>query len=422
MISLSKLTRIFLIILLFSPLLAYFTLNAYFQSLSLYTGLLAIGIGIMYFINSLVRLKKPSYSRWLLLFIIYSLLFQTISEKALTFAIFKKVILTNPNVYTYFLIIAISNTKFSDKFIKNIIPIINFTVILAALASIYQIFNNKFLDSSSVWYQNQSNVESLMTGDLYQDRRSSIFGYIDMNELGLSFIPLLSVLIGFYLFQRNKSYIPFLVLGGITAFLSNTRYVMIGFFIITLQVLFYERIRLLASVKYIIISVIMFFMFYQVLLYLGYNIDYWIESRLFAEGSIEETTRFKAIENFILFFPSYYLFGSGGMTDAIRAASAAVGSSQIHVGYLAGLVYYGVIGSFFIFGFWFLLARQLYRTAKLTNYWGSFFAFIVFLASNVTLVTFHIYFYGIVFALVFDKYYSDKHVLTKSNSINSKNE
>ena len=97
------------------------------------------------------------------------------------------------------------------------------------------------------------------------------------------------------------------------------------------------------------------------------------------------------------------------MTDDIRDASNAIGSSQIHVGYLCGLVYFGIIGAFFLFGFWFQLTKHLYKNAKRTKYWGAFFAFLVFLSANLSLVKFHVFFYGILFALIFDKYYSDKY-------------
>ncbi len=117
---------------------------------------------------------------------------------------------------------------------------------------------------------------------------------------------------------------------------------------------------------------------------------------------------YKAIGNFIYFFPEHPFFGTGTMTDEIRVASKAVGSSQIHVGYLSFLVYFGIFGCFFLFGSWFLLSRKLLNTAQLTNYWGSFFGFLTFLWSFATMNLSFIFFYGITFCLVFDKYFHDK--------------
>ena len=96
------------------------------------------------------------------------------------------------------------------------------------------------------------------------------------------------------------------------------------------------------------------------------------------------------------------------ITDEIKRASQAIGSSHIHVGYLSHLVAYGIVGCFFLFGFWFLLVKKLYRTAKQTNYWGSFFAFLTFLWAFATFSHSSIFLYGLIFALVFNKYFEDK--------------
>jgi len=97
------------------------------------------------------------------------------------------------------------------------------------------------------------------------------------------------------------------------------------------------------------------------------------------------------------------------LTEEIKEASKAVGSSQIHVGYLSHLVSFGIVGSFFMFGFWFLLAKKLYKSAKYTKYWGSFFAFLIYLWAQTTLVYYSIFFYGLIFAFVFDKYVKDNY-------------
>ena len=39
-------------------------------------------------------------------------------------------------------------------------------------------------------------------------------------------------------------------------------------------------------------------------------------------------------------------------------------SSQIHVGYFSCLYQFGIIGSSFLFTFWFLIALEFYKTAK----------------------------------------------------------
>jgi hypothetical protein len=406
MIKLSRLTQYFLLLLLLSPLLSYFTLSRFDRSIVFFWGPIIVFIWIIYFFNSPKKLKVPSYAWWLLFFILYELIYKLI-EIGMTAEFLKSVIIYNQNVYVLFMIIIINNTKFNEGFTKKAVMLMKVTVILAAIVSFVQIINRDFWNASVFWQKDKETI-NLLTGNIYQDRRASIFGYIDMNEIGLSYLPLLSVLTGFLLFYRKKSYPAFLLLGGISALLSNTRYVMISFIIITLQIAIYHRYRVTGVLKYLIMGTVLFFALYQLLMLFGYNFKDWMTSRLFTEGSIRETSRYQAIEVFSMFFPKYAIFGSGGMTDAIQSASTSVGSSQIHVGYLSALVYFGLVGSFFLFGFWFFLIKYLYINAKKTKYWGSFFAFLIFLWANLTLVNFHIFFYGIIFALAFDKYYADK--------------
>lgn len=315
----------------------------------------------------------------------------------------------NLNLVSILLIlIIIYNTKFSTKFIIRTVFIFKVTVILAAIVSLIQVFNYSFLDANLI--REVNGLGDTLQGSKYLDRRLSIFGYVNANELGLSYMPLLAVLIGFILFNKKKIVYYFLGLGGISAFLSNTRYIMVAFLIIGSQIMVFQRIKIKGVIKYVLLSVITMFLLYQILGYLGYNMSDWFKERLLVEGSLKETTRYKAIGNFLEFFPKTPIFGVGvHMTKEIQEASNAVGSSQIHVGYLAHLVSYGLVGSFLLFGFWFLLAKKLYKTAKFTNYWGSFFAFLTYLWAQATLVNYSIFFYGLLFALVFDKYFKDSY-------------
>jgi len=200
----------------------------------------------------------------------------------------------------------------------------------------------------------------------------------------------------------------FLVLGGISSILTNTRYVMVSFIIVTFQIVVLEKNKTKALANYLIVLITFIGVIYFFLDKIGYDLIEWYNNRLFAEGAITETTRYKAISNFLIFFPQAPIFGNGGiLTEKIISASAAVGSSQIHVGYLILLVYWGIVGALFLLGFWFLLGKRLYNTAKKTGYWGSFFAFLTFLWAYTTMTVDSIFYYGLIFSLVFDKYFND---------------
>jgi hypothetical protein len=184
---------------------------------------------------------------------------------------------------------------------------------------------------------------------------------------------------------------------------------MLGVVILSGQIIIENRDKIKSSIRYISTALLLGVILYFAFTYIGYDFVDFFNERLFAEGSFTESTRYRAFDNFVYFFPQQPIFGTGvHLTYEIAEASRMVGSSQIHVGYLSHLVSYGIVGSLLLFSFWFLLAKSLYNTAIKTGYWGSFFAFIIFLFAELTLVNYSIFFTGIIFALVFDKYITDK--------------
>lgn len=271
----------------------------------------------------------------------------------------------------FLIILVIYNTNFSRKFIETTTNLIKATVIIAAAASLIQVFDISFLHANRYWID-----DYFFQGTFYTFRRASIFGFVDQNELGLSFLPLASTLIGYLLLKNDKKFILYMFLVLIIGLLSNTRYVMVGAVIMTIQVFIAERDKIVGIFRYVIVTLFLGFVAVSTLISLDYDFERFFNERLFHEGSITQTTRYKAISNFTYFFPKNPVFGTGvHLSDEVREASRAIGSSQIHVGYLSHLVSYGLVGSVLLFGFWFFLLKNLYKNARRTGYWGSFTGF-----------------------------------------------
>ena len=408
---LSKITKLILFLMLLSPLLAYIYVvhTSLPKTITEFFTFIVFVYGAFYILIK-SHLRIPLFAKFALVFAFYQLgwsFFLETDRHWLT-EIYHNI----QDFSIFFIIVIIYNTHFNDKFIEQSIIVIKATIILAALASIVQVFNPDFLNQRLFF---QDEYETSMS--LYEFRRSSIFGFIGSNAVGLAYIPLLSVLVGYLFYTKNKYYWVYLLLGGIVAVLTNTRYVMIAFILISLQLFFASKVRFKGFIKYIIILGLSTLVLWQLLISLGYDFGTWYEERLLSEGSISETTRYKAFGNFIRFFPEAPFFGTGMMTEEIDKASAEVGSSHIHVGYLSHLVYYGLVGCFFLYGFWVLLIKELYHTAKSMNYWGSFFGFLAFLWAFATMSQSSIFYYGIIFTLVFDKYYTDKQIIIAYKSI-----
>lgn len=354
------------------------------------------------------KVNIPSFTYPLIIYIIYLFIWAFFNGEIERRGLLN-ILINNVNLQIFLVIVIIYNTHFKNKFITVSAKIFKITVILAFIASIIQVSNFDFLNPREHY-----EVFDYVASSIYEERRTSIFGFVEPNELGLSFIPLLSVLLGYMFFNKQKLIIPYIIMGGIVAVLTNSRYIIVGYFIILIQYILYilyTKYKIKSLFKFVFYSFFIVFSLYWIVLYLGYDFQDFFAERLFKEGSIIYTTRYLAYELFLRFFPKNTLFGTGvHLTSEIEYFARAGGSSGIHVGYLSHLVSYGLVGSFFLFGFWYLLAKKLYRTAKETNYWGSFFAFLMYLWSQATFVQFSIFYYGLLFAFVFDKYFMQKEI------------
>jgi len=397
--------------MLFTPVLALLSNNINLPySIEVYYILILWAYGVFFLFNRIangLRIKLPKVLYFLLSFILYELIWSFFNGDIERRGFFK-IIVNNVQLSSFFAIMIIYNTKFSEKFIQTVIGIIKVTVVITVIVSIIQVFQPGFLLFKYI-------DTDLLSENIYEFRRVSIFGYRPL-AYGFSFVPLLSIIVAIIHYRSGKFPLLFLALGGISAFLTNTRFIMVSFILISIQFLIIYFKNFAKLLKYVSVFALLLFALFITISNLGYDFQTWYQERLFAEGSIVETTRYKAIENFLYFFSKNYWFGNGeGLTHEIEAASQAIGSSQIHVGYLSSLVYYGIIGSIFLFSFWFYITKMFYRTAIKTGYWGSFFAMLTYLWAQLTLVHFTMFFYGLIFVFVFDKYYHDKLLVSKNS-------
>lgn len=391
--------------MLFWPLLSYLTLGVLgLRTIHFYYYFITIVLGVFFLFSYVKTIRIPLYAFFAFLFFLYVMVRNIVFfEGDITSALISVTHLRNLSIF--FLLLIIYYTDFRSSFINHSVAIIKITILVSFIISVLQVFDTSILNAWALW---RPEGRGIIEEGLYLFRRSSIFGFIDPNALGLSFIPLWSVLIGHLLKNRSKYLVVFIIAGAIVALLSNTRYVMAGIAIIPLQLLIAHKFNINSIIRYVVVILMLLFVMWNILAFFGFDTFLWYQERLFREGSIEATTRYKAIDNFLFFFPQFPIFGNGSISDeAVIAASRAIGSSHIHVGYLSHLVAYGIVGCFFLFGFWFMLIIRLYRNAKKTDYWGSFFAYLFFLFSFATMSQPSIFYYGLIFALIFDKYYID---------------
>ena len=250
-----------------------------------------------------------------------------------------------------------------------------------------------------------------MFGDIYIDRRYSIYGYVSSLANGFGLLPLTLIYISVFK-NKLRNQIIILIMVGITSIGTNSRWIIGGYLIVLINFLI-GGVSLkndkLYSKRIIGFSIMMLVILYIFSSFFSYKRSDFIQERLFKETSIKDSTRYKAFTTFKMFFPQNYLFGTGlHLTAEIEKVSNRFGSSQIHVGYLSHLVSYGITGSLLLFYFWFRFTKVLFLKSKYSGFDAGFYSLIIFLWANLTLVKYSFYEYGLLFAFIFSKYFFDK--------------
>ncbi len=388
----------FIYALLFTPILGYFSFTytgfSPIQLLS-YSTLVLI---FVFIITTREGIIIPKFLYFYFCYIIYIFIWRLyngyIEDKGLD-----KYIFNNFHLYTALLIIIIYNVKIDELTFQNSIKIIKTILIIALIVSLIQLLINPNFYTRTLGWAGEG-------GSIYLSRRPSIFSYVSDNDGGISGLAYFSLILSICSIENKiRQLIFFSIIAGLFAILTNGRYVMIGYVLVALQFLIKQSPT--KTIKYLIyFSLVVLIGYYIYTDLLGFNLKDLAQDRLFAEGDIRNTTRYLAYEVFLKYFPQNPFFGTGvHLTDEIKRVVNEGGSSQVHVGYLSHLISYGIVGSLLLFSFWFSLARDLYKKAKVTGFYGAFFAFIVFLWANVTFVEYNIFYPGVIVALVLSEYY-----------------
>ena len=309
----------------------------------------------------------------------------------------------NQTFHAVAVLFVVDNIVFSRKLIETVVVVMKGLVVVGAVVSLIQVLHDPFF----FFFQH---FEDFMLHynwgtDPLQVRRLSVFGFTDVNDIGLSFLPMVALIIGYEIKEKGRIPILIMLMAFFIAVVNNSRYVQAGYFVAAAPALLYQgrvvRNILVSGAGIVVLVLLMAF----VLQSLGYDLNRYIEERLLAETA---GTRLLALEIFLQFFPENPFFGSGKhLTDDVIVALAER-SSQIHVGYLSHLFSYGIVGSFLAFWFWGLIARRLWKVGRKTGFYGSFFGFLVFLWTNVTLVFYWVFTFGLVLCYLFASYYDKK--------------
>ncbi|MFW5889889.1 MAG: O-antigen ligase family protein [Marinilabiliaceae bacterium] len=311
--------------------------------------------------------------------------------------------LLNRTLHAVAILFIVDNIVFSRKLIDTLVVLMKGLVVVGAVVSLVQVIHDPFFFAPERFQE--SMLHYRWGTDPLQVRRLSIFGFTNVHDIGLSFLPVFALITGYEVKEKGRIPIVIMLLAFFIAVVNNSRYVQAGYFIAAAPALFYQGRVIRNSLIAIGGLVVLVLFMGLVLQVVGYDVERYIDERILAETA---GTRILALEIFLRFFPDNPVFGTGvHLTEDVEVALAER-SSQIHVGYLAHLFSYGVIGTFLALFFWGLIAWRLWQVGRRTGFYGSFFGFMIFLWANITMVYYWVFTFGLALCYLFASYYDKK--------------
>lgn len=390
----------FLILLPFYPIWAWLFYSVTKKPVSIFVVAMLIPLAAYSLITQ--KIKFPKYLVFLILFTIYHLASVYINN--LVHAGTNKMffLLSDANVYACLLFIVIESTSFDDIFLTKMNRLIFLLIIVTTIVSIIQIkYPYLFINPD---------ITGTMDVDTYLEERSfSIFSWININSLGISFPILISILLS--LPSTKKRTTPLLILSNIiVSFLTKARYVMISAIIVMSQLFFNAKIALRKRISALVLIVGILFVAIGIAYFSGFDIQRVIDTRILEKGTGLGSARARVLsyEVFLIKFPEYPLFGVGPSTrdDVVRLLNGV--APLIHIGYLSYLYYYGIFGFLLLLISIFFLLKNAWDIGRKYVFWGSFYGLLSFCFANVTFVYFDLSEIGIVMAVIYLKYYKEK--------------
>ncbi len=411
--------RSILVLLCTYPLFAYFIRIQFGITPSSAAGMvgfiLMLEVVITKFRNN-ENLILPKYLLALLGFSFYVLASKIFLTNEMYSVSLPEYMIREPFFKSFAFIFVLENTKFRRSDITWATHFLFFSLIAAAIVTLIQIkepffFRREALFAKGMSFDRMQNMLSSFTEEEYRELRFinkgyrfSIYSWITGISVGIDSIAVLSLLLGIKSIGQVRR-LTLLACGGIISILSSSRWIMLNYILVLSQTMIDRTNRLFCGLKVGALLVITVLAVGLGASYLGVNLDTFFTDRLMSDSA---NTRIYAFEVFGKVFHEAPVFGTAGQDTEEVLKRIQGRTSQIHVGWLKILYYYGIVGTFIYLIFIGFLLKHLYDQARVTRYWGSLFAFLAFVLANCTLVEFSVFYYGLFLALIFNRYIDNR--------------
>lgn len=340
------------------------------------------------------------YLIFLILFTVFHLVSSFINHTYLHGSNLLAVVLFDRNLIVCLFFFVIENTHFNEKFINNMNKSIFIIIVITLIVSLVQIVIPDFFVNPD-----QGGIDNRY---ISEGRIFSIYSWLDLNSLGISFPIMISILLGVHS-MKNKVH-PIVVISGIVVpFLTRARYVMLSAVVVFAQLFLSSKLHFKKKILFILVIITGIVLLVEIVQISGLNIEQIINERILEKETdmASARTRITSYYVFLQKFPENPWLGVGPATrdDVIWLLGGE--APLIHIGYLSYLYYYGIIGSLLFFISLFFILQYAWQVGKKHTFWGSFYGFLSFGLANTTLVYFNLSEMGIILAIIYLKYFKD---------------
>jgi hypothetical protein len=397
----NRLTQfIFLVLFPFLPFWAW--ILALVHPTQIETFITVVFIPIALYIIISPKINFPKYLTFFVFFTIYQLASVYINGLIPSDATTFNFLLSNRNILACLLFFVAENTHFDERFIRIMNRNIFIIVIISLVFSLIQLKNPSFFVAPYV-LENLGN-ETFLT----ENRVFSIYSWLGLNSLGITFPILIGILLSFY--SHKKVSTPFIILSGIiVSFLTKARYVMISMIIVFSQYFFISKISLSKKATILIMFFGSILISLSVAKAMGYNIQQVIDERILEKNTNMGSANARILSYYVFLkvFPEHPLFGVGPETrpEVVRLLGGR--APIIHVGYLSYLYFYGLFGCFFLFLAIFFMFKKAWTIGSKNEFLAGFYGLLAFCIANLTMVYFSFSEMGIVLVIIYLRYFSE---------------
>jgi hypothetical protein len=392
---------LFLVLFPFLPLWAWILYKVHPTHIEMIMNVVLVPFALYIIISPKVNI--PKYLTFFILFTIYHLASVFIYHLVPADTTTIKFLLSNRNILACLLFFVAENTEYDDRFIKIMNINIFLVVIISLIVSLIQLKNPSFFVAPFI-LENLTNETFLS-----ENRIFSIYSWVDLNTLGISFPIFIAILLSFY--YHKKLAAPLSIIAGlIVSFLTKARYIMISMIIVFSQYFFSAKISLSKKATIVIVFFASILISLNVAKALGYNIQQVIDERILEKstGMGSASARIISYYVFVKVFPEHPIFGVGPETrpEVVRLLGGR--APIIHVGYLSYLYFYGLVGCTFLFLSMYFMLKRAWTIGSQHQFLAGFYGLFAFCLANTTMVYLNFSEMGIVLVMIYLRYYSEK--------------